>query len=127
MVRSTAHRHPSQASGKKEIPTFYFPQGQPISPSVRGQMEDKVEALLQRHDAGLTVPAIKELFTEAAPPPPPHSVISAGGYVIDGKGWRMPPQFLQWARFLYPCNGQGFYTPVRSPPFLESLIASGLR
>jgi len=53
-----------QASGKKEIPTFYFPQGQPISPSVRGQMEDKVEALLQRHDAGLTVPAIKELFTE---------------------------------------------------------------
>ena len=53
-----------QASGKKEIPKFYFPQGQPLSPSARSGLETKIEALLKRHSQGISVPAIKELFTE---------------------------------------------------------------
>ena len=53
-----------QTSGKKEIPRFYFPTGPPLSPTARTQMESKIDSLLKRHAQGITVPAIKELFTE---------------------------------------------------------------
>lgn len=59
-----------QTTGKKEIPRFYFPSGPPLSPSTRSHMEQKIDSLLKRYSQGVTVPAIKELFTEVGPQNP---------------------------------------------------------
>ena len=55
-----------QASGRMEIPRFYFPDGKPVAEELRSELQRKTDALLKRFSSGLPVPAIKELLKDVS-------------------------------------------------------------
>ena len=56
-----------QALGPAAIPQFHFPQGRPLSPDQQQSLQSKLEQLFSRHEAGLSVPAFKQLMVEVGP------------------------------------------------------------